>query len=204
MYKFTGKKGQLYVIDKMKLNYNCPDSEKNGSGPGSCGGNKNKEQEHKPVKSYQVEELPNDFLNSKLQDDEVVALRYSTNIERDIKRGYSYGEWGAVPAESEEEAIEEWGNNANVVYSEELGGWLPSEPGLSVLSADWGENVKEALGYAIANARDVGSGSFDAADTPLYVLLGTANVFDSNDYPTVRNVKKYYKIEVPWKKTNNR
>ena len=36
MYKFTGKKGQLYVINEMKLNYNCPDSEKSGTGPGSC------------------------------------------------------------------------------------------------------------------------------------------------------------------------
>jgi len=35
MYKFIGKKNQAYDI---KLNYNCPDSEKSGSGPGSCGG----------------------------------------------------------------------------------------------------------------------------------------------------------------------
>jgi len=27
------------VVNTIKLNYNCPDSEKNGSGPGSCGGN---------------------------------------------------------------------------------------------------------------------------------------------------------------------
>ncbi|HOD62561.1 MAG TPA: ADP-ribosyltransferase, partial [Bacilli bacterium] len=27
------------MVNTIKLNYNCPDSEKNGSGPGSCGGN---------------------------------------------------------------------------------------------------------------------------------------------------------------------
>ena len=43
MYKFLGKPGKMYFLDlettTMKLNYNCPDSEKNGTGPGSCGGN---------------------------------------------------------------------------------------------------------------------------------------------------------------------
>lgn len=38
MYKFIGKKNQTYDI---KLNYNCPDSEKTGVGPGSCGGGSN-------------------------------------------------------------------------------------------------------------------------------------------------------------------
>jgi len=42
MYKFIGKPGKMYSLDSetttIKLNYNCPDSEKVGSGPGSCGG----------------------------------------------------------------------------------------------------------------------------------------------------------------------
>ena len=42
MYKFVGRPGKMYFLDlettTMKLNYNCPDSEKNGTGPGSCGG----------------------------------------------------------------------------------------------------------------------------------------------------------------------
>jgi len=29
------------AVETIKLNYNCPDSEKNGTGPGSCGGNTN-------------------------------------------------------------------------------------------------------------------------------------------------------------------
>lgn len=41
MYKFIGKKGQLYKFDPdeiiLKLNANCSKDEKNGTGPGSCG-----------------------------------------------------------------------------------------------------------------------------------------------------------------------
>ena len=36
-YKFIGNKDQLYETD-FKENANCPESEKTGSGPGSCGG----------------------------------------------------------------------------------------------------------------------------------------------------------------------
>jgi len=44
-YKFEGKKGRMYVYDEesMKQNANCPDSEKSGTGPGSCGGSVKKE-----------------------------------------------------------------------------------------------------------------------------------------------------------------
>jgi len=47
MYKFNGKPGKLYKteleeLDEMKENSNCPDSEKTGSGPGSCGGSTGK------------------------------------------------------------------------------------------------------------------------------------------------------------------
>jgi SPP1 gp7 family putative phage head morphogenesis protein len=39
------------VVEYIKLNYNCPDSEKTGSGPGSCGGNKpnGKHEPEKPI-----------------------------------------------------------------------------------------------------------------------------------------------------------
>jgi len=47
MYKFVGKPGKMYSLDSetttIKLNYNCPDSEKVGSGPGSCGGSSKQE-----------------------------------------------------------------------------------------------------------------------------------------------------------------
>jgi hypothetical protein len=38
VYKFIGKKGQMYMLEPaiMKLNYNCPADEKSGEGPGSC------------------------------------------------------------------------------------------------------------------------------------------------------------------------
>lgn len=37
-------KGPLYITEEeqLKLNYNCPDSEKSGTGPGSCGGSTGK------------------------------------------------------------------------------------------------------------------------------------------------------------------
>lgn len=39
MYKFNGKNGKpLYELEGIKTNSNCPDSEKSGTGPGSCGG----------------------------------------------------------------------------------------------------------------------------------------------------------------------
>ena len=40
MYRFIGKPGQMYKLEgfEQKLNYNCPAEEKNGEGPGSCGG----------------------------------------------------------------------------------------------------------------------------------------------------------------------
>ena len=37
IYKFVGKNPYFYKID-FKENANCPDSEKSGTGPGSCGG----------------------------------------------------------------------------------------------------------------------------------------------------------------------
>lgn len=57
MWKFIGRPGKMYSLDSenitMKFNYNCPDSEKTGSGPGSCGGSKdnNKEKSIKTLKT---------------------------------------------------------------------------------------------------------------------------------------------------------
>jgi len=58
MYKFVGKPGKMYFLDlettTIKLNYNCPDSEKVGSGPGSCGGSKENKSDNnnKPSNTY--------------------------------------------------------------------------------------------------------------------------------------------------------
>jgi hypothetical protein len=41
IYKFIGKKDKTYELEtEQKLNANCPAAEKQGTGPGSCGGNK--------------------------------------------------------------------------------------------------------------------------------------------------------------------
>lgn len=44
--------GPVYTTeeDAIKLNANCPDSEKNGTGPGSCGGSKKGEKAPQPKK----------------------------------------------------------------------------------------------------------------------------------------------------------
>ena len=39
MYKFVGRKNQYYEYN-IKMDANCPASEKSGEGPGSCGGAK--------------------------------------------------------------------------------------------------------------------------------------------------------------------
>ena len=54
MYNINKKiGGPLYTtdLDELKMNANCPDSEKSGSGPGSCGGasGSNNNQEEKPA-----------------------------------------------------------------------------------------------------------------------------------------------------------
>ena len=47
IYKFIGKHGHSYELDDLvKSNANCPASEKNGSGPGSCGGSKDASDTH--------------------------------------------------------------------------------------------------------------------------------------------------------------
>jgi hypothetical protein len=45
MYCFVGKPGKMYELEEvvMKLNYNCPNNEKIGEGPGSCGGSTSKQ-----------------------------------------------------------------------------------------------------------------------------------------------------------------
>ncbi len=41
-YELVAKKGQMYETEEdiIKINANCPASEKTGEGPGSCGGGK--------------------------------------------------------------------------------------------------------------------------------------------------------------------
>jgi len=59
LYKFVGKKNRFYELD-IKLNSNCPDSEKSGTGPGSCGGSQNKSKEEIHGKIY-IDENGNKF-----------------------------------------------------------------------------------------------------------------------------------------------
>lgn len=147
--------------------------------------------------------LPKEFLDQKIGRGQTVALRYSNNIKQDIKRGHSYGEWGAAPAKTLAEAKEEWPGAHDIKYSRELGGFLPIELGLSTISSAWsseGQTVREAVEEALENTKDVGGGSFDSADTPLYVLIGRAGKEDSNGYDTIREPSDYYRVEIPWKK----
>lgn len=69
MYKFIGKLGKIYSVEFFKQNANCPDSEKNGTGPGSCGGSS--QQKELPT----IKEFPN---NIKLKTETVNGkTRYS-------------------------------------------------------------------------------------------------------------------------------
>ena len=82
MYKFLGKPGKMYLLDSenitMKLNYNCPDDEKSGTGPGSCGGSKDNNKE-KSIKTLKVAPLTTSFSDN-LSEKETRALEsYSTD-----------------------------------------------------------------------------------------------------------------------------
>lgn len=79
MYKFIGRPGKMYSLDSeniaMKLNYNCPDSEKNGTGPGSCGGS-SKQESTNDNNNYFLDDDNNKILevpqiNEKIYDDAI-------------------------------------------------------------------------------------------------------------------------------------
>lgn len=85
MYKFNGKPGKLYKteldeIEEMRLNSNCPDSEKSGSGPGSCGGATGKSSTEKTFKPLKNEPASN-------------QTYYEKAASKEAKRAFSeYGE----------------------------------------------------------------------------------------------------------------
>lgn len=76
MYRFVGKPGKMYSLESettvMKLNYNCPDDEKSGTGPGSCGGSKDNNKE-KSIKTLKVAPLTTSFSDN-LSEKETRAL----------------------------------------------------------------------------------------------------------------------------------
>lgn len=110
-----------------------------------------------------------------------VALRYSDNIRRDIRRGYSYGEWGLSPFATKQELLDEF-PHCTPAYSRELGGWLPREKGLCAVSVGEGENWDEALEDALANARTI-----DGPDQ-LWAFECAEVGWDGNGWPVVRPI----------------
>jgi hypothetical protein len=70
------------------------------------------------------------------------AVRYSSDIRRDFRRGYSYAGWGVSPYTTRRECQEEWPHHEGR-YSRELGGWLPALPGLC--AAGTGDTPEEAI-----------------------------------------------------------
>ena len=78
------------AVETIKLNYNCPDSEKNGTGPGSCGGNKpsdsleNFKLGDKPTKSRPTN--PDRFVETKLSNNIVPEL--SNKIKSVVSNAY--------------------------------------------------------------------------------------------------------------------
>jgi hypothetical protein len=91
LYKFVGKKGQLYILD-IKMNSNCKQEEKTGTGPGSCGGNtdKNDRAQSGPAsnKSPKLTEVINNGKNPEM----VAAIKYYTGEGfREINHGLRYG-----------------------------------------------------------------------------------------------------------------
>jgi len=92
------------------------------------------------------------------------ALRYSSNILRDFRRGYSLAGWGCAPQATKAECEKEYpGMEAR--YIRELGGWLPVEKGLcAVVTAETEEEALEALEYAPSLP------GFDEGLVPLWIF----------------------------------
>ena len=76
MYKFIGKPGTYY-----KLNANCPDSEKSGTGPGSCGGKTSEDKGENPSSPSGGEKKGGGFLSKlfggKKDEGELTIKKYS-------------------------------------------------------------------------------------------------------------------------------
>lgn len=64
-YNLVAKKGQMYEIEEdiIKINANCPVSEKTGEGPGSCGGGSKKVTDN--VKSYSFDPVTTEISSRK-------------------------------------------------------------------------------------------------------------------------------------------
>jgi hypothetical protein len=148
-------------------------------------------------KSFDINDIPDNILNETLHDDEVVALRFSNDIKRDFKRGYSYGEWGLTPYKTKEEYIEDGWPKDKMVYSNELKGYLPAEKGLASLSAEWNKTFGSALKTALNNAMH--AEGFVEANTPLYVFKAKQVGIDPTGYPLIKPIKgsKPIRIKVP-------
>ena len=74
------------VTNFIKLNYNCPDSEKIGSGPGSCGGNKPNEK-HEPEKPI-FDGVPQDLkLGNEFKSEKQAVSRNEFNFKTEKKQG---------------------------------------------------------------------------------------------------------------------
>ncbi len=92
------------------------------------------------------------------------ALRYSSNIQRDLRRGYSIAGWGCAPQATKAECKEEY-PGMKTRYIGELGGWLPIEKGLcAVVTAETEEEALEELEYAPSLP------GFDEGLAPLWIF----------------------------------
>jgi hypothetical protein len=116
-----------------------------------------------------------------------VALRYSTNIQRDVRRGYSFAEWGQTPYATRVECEQEWPHN-EARYSRELGGWLPAHNGLCAAVIEYGETFDEALGYALQNLRTVEG--MDESGATLWAFEAQQIGTDPYGWPLVRATGK--------------
>ena len=87
-YKFVGKYKQFYLTEKVKQNANCPDSEKVGEGPGSCGGNKTSGPKQKAQKVLTKDEAQKHFLKNGNASKDFRMQRGNTVIQ--YRKGNKY------------------------------------------------------------------------------------------------------------------
>ena len=88
IYKFIGKKDKTYELeDEQKLNANCKDSEKNGTGPGSCGGVSRKSSEESTTKPSKMSNIVD---GKKLESGKLGNLKFPKRAVSGAKEAAMY------------------------------------------------------------------------------------------------------------------
>ena len=97
--------GPLYVTEEdwIKENSNCPNSEKTGSGPGSCGGATGKSDQDKGTSPNNIKEFP---VNTKAKYEKVGMIGAKSAIRNSIDISSITKNWGKMTPEQKKQFVD--------------------------------------------------------------------------------------------------